>query len=157
MQPPEKFVNHSCEANTQVKNSCDVAVRNIKKVRKDLIYPELSYKIVGILFEVWKDIGYSHREKYIQNAIARCLTKNNIPFRQEIKVDLKFQNDKIGIYFLDFLIDNKIILEIKRREYFSKNDIDQLYAYLKATGLKLGIIAHFTKNGVKAKRIVNIR
>ena len=49
------------------------------------------------------------------------------------------------------------ILEIKVKNYFSKSDISQLYSYLKAKGLQLGIIAHFTKTGVKFKRVVNIR
>ena len=62
----------------------------------------------------------------------------------------------MGNYFLDFLIEDKIILEIKKREYFSKQDINQLFEYLQTTGLKLGIIAHFTRIGVKFKRIVNL-
>lgn len=122
-----------------------------------VVYPELSYKIVGILFDVWREIGYSHKEKYIQSAIESALQNNNIVFKRELKSDLKFKDDKIGTYFLDFLIDNKIVLEIKKRNYFSKNDIEQVYNYLKTTGLQLGIIAHFTKDGVKFKRILNIK
>jgi len=122
-----------------------------------VVYPELSYKIVGILFDIWREIGYSHKEKYIQAAIESAFVKNDIPFKREVKADLKFRDDKIGTYFLDFLVDNKIILEIKRRNYFSKDDITQIYNYLKTTCLRLGIIAHFTKDGVKFKRILNIK
>lgn len=130
----------------------------IKDAYKDkVIYPELSYKIIGILFNVWREIGYSHKEKYIQKAIEIALETNNIPFQKELKVDLKFKDDKIGNYFIDFLIDNKIVLEIKKRDYFSRADIDQLYSYLKATRLKLGIISHFTRSGVKFKRILNLK
>ncbi len=63
----------------------------------------------------------------------------------------------VGRYYFDFLIEDKIILEIKVRNYFSKKDIEQLNSYLKATRLKLGIIAHFTRAGVKLKRIVNLK
>ncbi len=122
-----------------------------------VIYPELSYKIVGILFEVWREIGFSHKEKYIQQAIESAFKKNKVSFKREVKTDLKFKDDKIGIYFLDFLVENKIVLEIKRKNYFSKHDIEQVYAHLKVTGLKLGIIAHFTRKGVEFKRILNIR
>jgi GxxExxY protein len=121
-----------------------------------VIYPELSYKIVGMLFDVWREIGYSHKEKYIQSAIESVFRKNSIVFERELKTDLKFGNDKIGKYFLDFLVDGKIVLEIKKRDYFSKNDIDQVYSYLKTTGLKLGIISHFTRSGVRFKRILNL-
>ena len=61
----------------------------------------------------------------------------------------------MGIYYFDFLIDNKIILELKVRNYFSNKDISQLYSYLKAKDIKLGLIAHFTRSGVKFKRVVN--
>jgi len=122
-----------------------------------VIYPELSYKIVGILFEVWREIGFSHKEKYIQQAVASAFKKNNISFEREVRADLKFKDDKIGVYFLDFLIENKIILEIKRKNYFSKHDIEQVYTYLRTTGLKLGIIAHFTRKGVEFKRILNLK
>lgn len=99
---------------------------------------------------------FSHKEKYIQQAVASAFKKNNISFEKEVKTDLKFKNDKIGVYFLDFLVEGKVVLEIKRKNYFSKHDIEQVYAYLKATGLKLGIIAHFTRKGVEFKRILNL-
>ncbi|TSC75343.1 MAG: hypothetical protein G01um101430_438 [Parcubacteria group bacterium Gr01-1014_30] len=57
---------------------------------------------------------------------------------------------------MDFVIDNKIVLELKKGERFSKKHIEQVYAYLKAANLELGIIAYFTKQGVRFKRIVNI-
>ncbi len=122
-----------------------------------VVYPELSYAIVGALFDVWNTVGYGHKESFYQKATAKNLKDKSISFREQVGVKVKYKNEEIGIYFLDFLIENKIILEIKRREYFSKNDIDQLYAYLKATKMKLGIIAHFTKSGVKFKRILNIK
>ena len=122
-----------------------------------IVYPELSYQIIGMLFEVWNGIGYSHKEKYIQSAIAKIFRENKIDFQEQIKIDLKFKDEKIGHYFFDLLIGNKIILEIKRREYFSKHDIDQVYSYLKTSGLKLGIIVCFSSRGIKFKRILNIR
>jgi len=121
-----------------------------------VIYPNLSYEIVGILFDVWNTVGYGHKESFYQKAIAKNFEDRNIPFKEQVGVRLKYRSREIGIYFLDFLIEDKIILEIKKREYFSKKDIDQVYAYLKATKLKLGIIAHFTKSGVKFRRVLNL-
>jgi len=62
----------------------------------------------------------------------------------------------VGNYFLDFVIENKIVLELKKCNRISQKHIEQVYAYLKATDLKLEIIANFTKEGVKFKRIVNL-
>ncbi|OGY63183.1 MAG: hypothetical protein A3I89_00940 [Candidatus Harrisonbacteria bacterium RIFCSPLOWO2_02_FULL_41_11] len=124
--------------------------------KNKVIYPELSYKITGILFDVWNTIGYGHKENFYQKAIAKSFKDKNVLFKEQFGVKVKYKGEDLGIYFLDFLIENKLVLEIKKREYFSKKDIEQLYSYLKATDLKLGIIAHFTSSGVKTKRILNI-
>ena len=69
--------------------------------------------------------------------------------------DISVQGIKIGRYYLDFLIDNKIILELKRGSYFPRRNIEQVKAYLKITGLELAILANFTPHGVKYLRVLN--
>ena len=120
-----------------------------------VVYPKLSYRIVGILYKVWDEIGWSHKEEYIQKAVAIALRKEEIPFKEQVKVELNFQDEKVGEYYLDFLINNRVVLELKRSNHFSKHDIEQILAYLKTSGHKLGILAHFTREGVRAKRILN--
>jgi GxxExxY protein len=120
----------------------------------NLIFPELSYKIVGILFEVHTLLGNRYQEKYYQRAVAIKLKNNNISFKKEISVDLIIDNEKIGKYFLDFLIEEKVILELKAKPSFTKNDYRQVQAYLKATNLKLGILANFYSESLEYKRIL---
>ncbi len=124
--------------------------------RKDLIYPDLSYTIIGILFEVWNIIGSGHKEKFYQKAIAQALKESGLFYTEQLPAKIYFKGESIGVYYFDFFIEGKIVLEIKVREYFSKQDIEQLYRYLKAKNLKLGIIAHITKSGIKFKRVVNL-
>ena len=125
--------------------------------RKDLVYPDLCYKIIGILFDIWTKVGPGHKEKFYQNAVAQGFRLANIDFKEQLPAKLCYKNKIIGVYYFDFLIENKIVLEIKVREYFSRKDIKQLYSYLKAKNLKLGLMAHFTGTGVKYKRIVNLK
>jgi len=125
-------------------------------IKKDLIYPELSYQIIGILFEVYNQVGPGYHEKYYQRAIATELKKCNLPFKEQVFEPLKFKEETIGHHYLDFLIDNKIVLEIKKGNRFSKRNIEQVLTYLKTTGLKLGIIANFGPKEVKFKRIINL-
>lgn len=127
------------------------------KNKQDLIYPNLSYQIIGILFEIWTDIGIGRKEKFYQKAIEQNLKEKGITFERELPVKINYKKEIIGIYYFDFLIENKIVLEIKVRNYFSKKDIARVYSYLKAESIKLGIIAHFTSSGVKFKRVVNLR
>ena len=70
---------------------------------------------------------------------------------------MKYKDEKIGNYFFDFLIEDKIILEIKKGDRISRRDIEQLYAYLKNANYKLGLIIRFTSKGILIKRIVNLK
>ena len=120
-----------------------------------IIYKELSYKIVGILFEVFNELGAGYQEKYYEKAIEKCLLDENINHIRQAPYVLKMRGEIIGKYYLDFLIDDKIVLELKKGDYFSRNNINQVKGYLQATGKKLGILANFTSLGVKIKRILN--
>ena len=128
-------------------------MKNLK--RQDLIYPELSYQIIGILFEVYNELGPGHHEKYYQRAISKAFKDGNLCFQEQVYTPLIFRDKKVGNYYFDFLIENKIILEIKKGDRFSKKHINQVLAYLRTKSLKLGIIANFGLKGVKFKRIIN--
>ena len=123
--------------------------------RNDLLYPELSFKINGILYEVFKQLGGGHKESYYQKAVSIGLTKQGISFQEQFHVPLKFEGEKIGRYFLDFLIENKIILELKRDQFIPAHIIYQTKQYLMTLKLQLALIACFTHKGVLIKRIIN--
>jgi len=125
-------------------------------IKKNLLFPELSYQIVGILFRVYKAIGSGFDEKHYQKALAVEFAKAGIKYLEQVRLPLKYTGKNIGSFALDFLIENKIILEIKKDKNFARKNIEQVYSYLKATNLQLGILANFTKDGLKFKRIVNL-
>lgn len=120
-----------------------------------VFYKELSYQIVGILFEVYNSIGYGYLEKYYEKAIEKCLIDASIEYRRQAPYKIRFRGEVVGRNYIDFIINNKIVLEIKRGDYFSKSNIEQIKGYLAVTNLKLGILAHFTSRGVKIYRIFN--
>ena len=124
--------------------------------RVDLVYPDLSYKVVGILFDVYNELGFGFSESHYQKAISLALKEKNIKFKEQVYIPIYFKEQMIGKYFLDFLIEDKIILEIKKESKFSKKNIDQVNSYLKSFHKKLAILANFDKDGIKFKRIVNL-
>jgi GxxExxY protein len=89
----------------------------------NLIEKELSYKIVGVLFYVYNNLGGGYQEKYYQRAIAKQLKNEGIKFKEQIYVPLSFKEESIGKYFLDFLIEDKVVLEIKAANKFYTRDI----------------------------------
>lgn len=128
-----------------------------RKVKKSqVIYPELSYKIVGVLFDVYNSLGYGYQEKYYYRAIAIAFRKAGLSFKEQIPIPLKYKDENIGRYYLDFLIEGKVVLEIKKGDFYPKQNFQQVLGYLKATGSKLGILASFTSRGITFKRVVNL-
>lgn len=128
-----------------------------KKKDNELLYADLTYKIIGALFAAANNVGSGHKEKFYQKAVAKELKDAGLGFVEQLQAKIDYKGELLGTYYFDFLIENKVVLEIKVRNYFSRQDIEQLLRYLKAKDLKLGIIAHFTKGGVKFKRVVNLR
>jgi len=123
----------------------------------ELIYPKLSYRLMGILFKVHRKLGSSYQEKYYQRAIALALDKAKIPYRREVKTDLSYNDQKIGKYYLDFVIEKKIALEIKTVPGIKDEYYKQLLAYLDAANLKLVIVANFRTKRLTYKRLINPR
>lgn len=123
--------------------------------RNDILYPELSYKIVGLAFNVYNTLGPGYHEKYYQQAFAEELANHKITFRREVPSQVLYRGKSLGRNFIDFLIDDKIIVEVKKGDHFSKTHLDQVLNYLKITNKKLALIINFGSREVKFKRILN--
>lgn len=124
--------------------------------KEKIIYRDLSYKLIGIIYEVYNDLGYGYQEKIYQKAIESALMKAGIKFKPQCPYKVKYKEEIVGRYFIDFIIENKIVLEIKRGDYYSRNNFKQVIGYLKVTELKLAILVNFTSAGIRYKRVLNI-
>ena len=123
--------------------------------KQDLIYPELSYQLVGLAYNVFNELGHGHLEKIYQKAYAKELKEAGIVFKEQAPYQVIYKEEVIGNNYLDFLIEEKVIIELKRSDFYSKKYIDQASNYIKVSNLKLAILINFTTNGVRIKRIVN--
>jgi len=120
----------------------------------ELVYPELSYEIVGILYKVYNQLGGGYQERYYQQAVKRELFVAQIPFLEQVRTDFNYNGKLIGRYYLDFIIDHKIVLELKTTPSFSIRDIMQVLNYLKQSHLNLGILASLNRNQIIFKRLL---
>mgnify|MGYP001611555976 CR=1 FL=1 len=123
------------------------------KVSEKVLYPELSYKITGLLFEIHNSIGRYCREKQYADALEQLLVESNISYKRENplpmeKVSNKFTNKA------DFIINNQLLLELKAKPLISKLDYIQTQRYLVAGELKLGIIVNFRNKYLKSIRVI---
>jgi GxxExxY protein len=120
-----------------------------------LLYKEESYKIIGAAMEVHRELGKGFLESVYQEAIEIELTALQIPFRKEVPLNIKYKSRNLSKYFVaDFVCFEKIILELKSIPDLSIEHTSQVFNYLRATDMKLGIIINFGAKSLQYKRIV---
>ena len=120
----------------------------------EILYKDLSYKIVGLAMRVHSKLGYGFLEKVYENALMVLFRREGIEAKQQAPIIVYFEEEVIGNYYADILVEDKVILEIKSVENIIDAHIAQTLNYLKATGLRLAIILNFSKEKLKYKRIV---
>jgi GxxExxY protein len=138
----------------KVKHNANQHRKNTEKTK--LLYPELSYKVRGAIFEVYKELGPYHKEKVYGNALAEELKTRDIKFSRQKRVEIKYNNKKVGTYIPDFVIENKIIIELKAVKFVHKSAIKQLYHYLNGSKYRVGFLVNF-KNSKKVKIIRRVK
>lgn len=130
-------------------------VSDNNRIDSNIVLPHLSYKIMGVLFKVHNELGPSLLEKYYQRAIASELETQRLAFKKEVPIRIEYQGRSIGRYFLDFIVEDLVVLEIKAEQYYTPKFFKQALAYLEQTNLPLAIIVNFRGDKLRYKRIVN--
>lgn len=121
----------------------------------EFLYPDLSYKLRGAFFTVYKSLGGLHQEIVYQKALASELTKRKISFSREVSLPVIYNNEIVGKYRPDFVVENKIIVEVKATELNSKQFEQQLFHYLAGSNYRLAFLVNFKNpNKVYVKRWV---
>ncbi|MFH1428009.1 MAG: GxxExxY protein [Patescibacteria group bacterium] len=124
-------------------------------MKQKLVYPELSYEITGLLFEVHNELGRHCNEKQYGDLFEKYLKKNNIKYLREKIIPQSFNGEKNGRNRVDFEIENKIIIEFKCKRVIERKDFYQMQRYLKSAKNKLGLIVNFREKYLRPKRVLN--
>jgi GxxExxY protein len=119
----------------------------------NIVYPDLSYKIMGAIFEVHKKLGPGFLESIYEKALIEELSSRGIKVETQKTIDLTYRDKKIGVHRLDLIVEDKVVVELKTVERFSIHHKAQLTSYLKASGYKLGIPVNFSKSKVEYRRV----
>ncbi len=119
----------------------------------EILYKELSYAVVGAAMEVHQHLGASFLEKVYQKALAHELTLRKIPFVQYKPLPVTYKGLLVGEYEADFMVDGKIILEIKAVSSLHPAHEAQAMHYLASTGYRLALLLNFGKESLQQKRV----
>ena len=120
-----------------------------------LILGTESYRIIGICMEVHSVLGMGFHEVVYKDALEVEFKKHNIPFMRERRYDVEYKGEilKHG-YCTDFVVYDKIILEIKATDCIIDEHTSQAINYLKVSGLPVGIVVNFGERSLKYKRVI---
>ena len=132
-------------------NSNDMQMPQMNKV----IYPELSYKICGLCFYIHNKLGRYRNEKQYADALENLLKENDINYTREKRLPPSFDGEKDGRNIPDFVIKDKLLLDLKAKSIITKDDYFQMRRYLVSYKKKLGIIVNFRQKYLRPKRILN--
>ncbi|GAB4457835.1 MAG: hypothetical protein Kow0070_10600 [Anaerolineales bacterium] len=121
----------------------------------EILYKELSFAIIGAAMEVHRLLGAGFLEAVYQKALAYELTLRNIPFEEQVRLPVMYKGILVGDYIADFVIDGKIILEIKSVSTLTDAHKAQAINYLAATGYELAILLNFGESRLHQERLVH--
>ncbi len=127
----------------------------IREFVAGIIYKDESYEIVGCLFEVYNNLGCGFSEIVYKDALEYEFSKKAIPFQREKQYIVKYKDINLKHkFYADFVVYDKIILEIKAITILTDKQLAQCINYLKVSDNKLAILANFEDQGLEYKRIV---
>jgi GxxExxY protein len=118
-------------------------------------YNDLTEKIIGCAYRVSNVLGTGFLEKVYENALAYELSKNKISVSCQYPLNVQYDGVIVGNYFVDLLIENEIIVELKAVKGFDDSHLAQCMNYLRATDKKLALLINFGNKKVQIKRVVN--
>ncbi len=118
-------------------------------------FEDLSKRIIGAAIEVHRELGPGFLENIYEEALKIEFAKNDFKFESQREIKVRYLDVEIGTHRLDLVVENEIVVELKAVKEFSDIHFAQLRSYLKATGLKVGLLLNFGKPTLEIKRIVN--
>ena len=123
---------------------------------EEYIFKDENYTIVGILFEVHKNLGKGFSEIVYKDAIEYELQQLNIPYQREKEFSVNYKETTLKHkFYADFVVYDNIILEIKTVDCFNNSHYNQCLNYLKVSKNKLAILVNFNLVSLEYKRIIS--
>lgn len=122
--------------------------------KRGLLYADITYKVRKAMFNVYNELGHGHKEQVYQKALVKEFDELKISYKREKDIDVFYKGKVVGNYRPDFIVEDKVIIEIKAVEFMPKVFEIQLLHYLKATEYELGLLVNFGAPRLFIKRLI---
>jgi GxxExxY protein len=114
----------------------------------------LSHVVRGCIYEVYRQLGCGFLEKVYEKALVTELKLQGVQAESQVPITVHYKNAVVGEYFADLVVERVIILELKAQHQMSPANEAQLLNYLKASGMRLGMLVNFSFPKASIRRIV---
>jgi GxxExxY protein len=122
----------------------------------DILFKAESFRVIGAAMEVYNNLGCGFLEPVYQEALEKEFVLQAIPFSAQLPLRIQYKNTYLEkTYIDDFVVYEKIIVELKAVNKLDNVHVSQVLNYLKATNLRLGILINFGAKSLESKRIVH--
>jgi GxxExxY protein len=125
-----------------------------EKKETPFLYEGLTYSIREALFEVKKLLGSGHKESIYEKALEEEFRKRNISFSRQVSIPIFYKEKHVGLYRPDFIIDDKIVIELKALPFIGAQEKKQLWTYLKGSKYRLGLLINFSNTELQIERVI---
>ncbi len=113
----------------------------------------LTYKIIGLAMAVHNELGPGFPEEFYQKAMSIAMTTDDMEHDHEFQIEVVFRGQQVGLFRLDFVVERKVVLELKALEALNAVHEQQVISYLAASGLEVGLLINFGALSLQHKRI----
>lgn len=117
------------------------------------LHSELTSIIISCFYTVYNKLGYGFLEKVYENAMKLELERNGLYVEKQKPISVFYNNNLVGEYYADLIVENKVILELKASESLCEEHEYQLINYLKATNIEVGLLLNFGKKPQISRKI----
>ena len=122
--------------------------------RKDLIFPQESYEIIGAAMNVHNALGRGFTEKVYQESLVIEFQEKGIPFQREVEIHAVYKGNTLSATFIpDFICYDKIIVELKAVQELDDMHRAQALNYAKVAGMKMALLINFGESRLVAERL----
>ena len=115
-------------------------------------HEEITRKIIGAAYKVFNALGFGFLESVYQKAMLIELSKSNLKVEVEKSLNVYYENQSVGEFFVDLFIDNTVVVELKSVQNLAKEHEVQLVNYLNGLKKEIGLLINFGPSGVQVKR-----
>ncbi len=123
-----------------------------KNETREFLYADITYKIRGACFKIWKQFGGGFKEVIIERSLKQELINQGLEVETQKQIPVYYEDKKVGVYIPDMIVNDKVLIELKSKLFITKDDEKQFWLYLKGSEYKLGLLINFGPKKLEIKR-----